>query len=95
MSRNPGTELSNFYVSGINYKKTDTEIRSSFAIGPEQYEHLLKLAPGFGVTDLFVLSTCNRSEIYGIADNPSQLTELFCSETQGSVEWTSCSSAFI
>jgi glutamyl-tRNA reductase len=86
MSRNPGAELSNFYVTGINYKKTDTEIRGSFAIGPDQYEHLLKLAPRFGVTDLFVLSTCNRSEIYGIAEDPAQMADLFCSQTQGSAE---------
>ncbi len=86
MSRNQVTELSNFYVTGINYKKTDTEIRGFFAIGPDQYENLLKLAPRFGVTDLFILSTCNRSEIYGIAESPSQLSELFCSGTQGSAE---------
>ena len=70
MSRNANTELSNFFVAGINYKKTDTEIRGSFAIGPEQYDSILKLAAKFDVRDLFVLSTCNRSEIYGIADNP-------------------------
>ena len=83
MSRNPATELSNFFVTGINYKKTDAEIRGSFAIGPEQYSNMLNMAPRFGVRDLFVLSTCNRSEIYGIADGPDQLINLFCSHTQG------------
>jgi glutamyl-tRNA reductase len=86
MSRNANTELSNFFVAGINYKKTDTEIRGSFAIGPEQYESILKLAEKFDVRDLFVLSTCNRSEIYGIADNPDQLVNLLCSQTQGTTE---------
>ena len=86
MSRNPITELSNFFVTGINYKKTDTEIRGSFAIGPEQYENLLKLAAQYEVRDLFILSTCNRSEIYGIAEHPEQLVNLFCSQTQGSAE---------
>jgi glutamyl-tRNA reductase len=86
MSRNPTAELSNFFVAGINYKKTDTEIRGSFAIGPEQYDNVLKLAAKYDVRDLFVLSTCNRSEIYGIADNPEQLVNLLCSKTQGSAE---------
>jgi glutamyl-tRNA reductase len=86
MSANPNTELSNFFVTGINYKKTDTGIRSSFAIGPEQYENMLKLAGQYEVRDLFVLSTCNRSEIYGIAEHPQQLVNLFCSQTQGSEE---------
>jgi glutamyl-tRNA reductase len=84
MSKNPTTELSNFFVAGINYKKTDTEIRGSFAIGSEQYSNLLKLAAQYEVRDLFVLSTCNRSEIYGIADRPEQLIHLLCSQTQGS-----------
>jgi glutamyl-tRNA reductase len=86
MSRNPNAELSNFFVTGINYKKTDTGIRGSFAIGPEQYENMLKLASLYEVRDLFVLSTCNRSEIYGVADHPQQLVDLFCSQTQGSEE---------
>jgi glutamyl-tRNA reductase len=86
MSKNLNTELSNFFVAGINYKKTDTAIRGSFAIGPEQYNKIMNRAAEFGVRDLFVLSTCNRSEIYGIADQPEQLVNLFCSQTQGSPE---------
>src|SRR5450432_4281313 len=86
MSRNPTAELSNFFVAGINYKKTDTEIRGSFAIGPDQYHNMLMLAAQYGVRDLLVLSTCNRSEIYGIAENPEQLIDLFCSQTQGTIE---------
>ncbi len=86
MSRNPTADFSNFFVAGINYKKTDTEIRGSFAIGPEQYDNILKLAAEYDVRDLFVLSTCNRSEIYGITDNPEQLVHLLCSQTQGSSE---------
>lgn len=86
MNRNPITELSNFFVTGINYKKTDTEIRGSFAIGPEQYERILKLAAQYDVRDLFVLSTCNRSEIYGIAEHADHLMNLLCTETQGSAD---------
>jgi glutamyl-tRNA reductase len=86
MSKNPTSELSHFFAAGINYKKTDTGIRGSFAISPEQYNQLLIRAADYGVRDLFVLSTCNRSEIYGIAENPEQLINLFCSQTQGSPE---------
>jgi len=86
MNKNFHTELSNFFVAGINYKKTDTEIRGSFAIGAEQYSNMLGLAGEYGVHDFFVLSTCNRSEIYGVAENAEHLIELFCSHTQGSSE---------
>jgi glutamyl-tRNA reductase len=86
MSRNPVAELSKFFVVGINYKKTDTRTRGSFAIGSSQYTRILENAPAYGVQDLFVLSTCNRSEIYGIAESAQQLIRLFCSETEGTAE---------
>ena len=77
------SDISGFYVVGINYKKTDAAIRSQFAISNEQYSHLLSLAPAHHLSELFVLSTCNRTEIYGFADSPRQLAGLLCSTTTG------------
>lgn len=71
---------------GINYKKTDAAIRGQFAISNEQYAKLLSLAPAHHLSELFILSTCNRTEIYGFADNASQLADLLCSETTGNRE---------
>src|ERR1700735_5653101 len=79
-------EVSGFFVVGINYKKTDAAIRGQFAIGNEQYEKILDLAPSFNVTELFVLSTCNRTEIYGFADNSAHLAGLLCTQTTGSLD---------
>jgi glutamyl-tRNA reductase len=79
-------ELSNFFVAGVNYKKTDAATRGKFSINEVQYENILNLAPNFNVDSLFVLSTCNRTEIYGFAETPSQLIDLLCSQTQGSKE---------
>lgn len=76
-------DISGFFVVGINYKKTDATIRGQFAIGNEQYEKILTLAPSFHVTELFVLSTCNRTEIYGFADNSAHLAGLLCTQTSG------------
>lgn len=76
----------NFFVAGISYKKTDAATRGQFAINLVNYENLLKLAPQFGFDALFILSTCNRTEIYGFADNPSQLIELLCTQTTGDAE---------
>jgi len=86
MSRNKPTDLSKFFVAGINYKKTDDLVRGLFAISDDQYENILAQAPSRGLHELFVLSTCNRTEIYGFAENPSQLIELLCSQTTGSQE---------
>ena len=33
-----------------------------------------------------MLSTCNRTEIYGIAENADELVALLCSQTEGTAE---------
>ncbi len=68
---------------GINYKKTDASLRGLFAVNNEQYDQLLSVAPEFGLNEFFILSTCNRTEIYGFADSPKQLTNLLCSVCAG------------
>lgn len=83
---NPTADISRFYAIGINYKKTDAVIRGQFAIGHEQYQRLLALAPSYHITELFVLSTCNRTEIYGFADSAGQLSDLLCSAARGDRE---------
>lgn len=80
------TNISNFIVAGINYKKTDATLRSRFAINNDQYKKLLELAPAYGVSELFVISTCNRTEIYGFAENEMELRKLLCTQTQGTID---------
>ena len=77
--------ISNFFIAGINYKKSDACTRGQFAINNEQYETLLKDAAKQGLTELFVLSTCNRTEIYGFAHSSHQLIQLLCSQTHGCI----------
>jgi glutamyl-tRNA reductase len=78
--------ISNFFVAGINHQKTDAATRGQFAINNEQYEDILKLAPLYCVDALFILSTCNRTEIYGFAESPAQLIDLLCTQTKGDRE---------
>ena len=80
------TDIGTFFIAGMNYKKSDATIRGKYAINNEQYTNLLSLAPQFGITQFFVLSTCNRTEIYGFADNAESLCQLLCSQTQGSLD---------
>lgn len=78
--------INQFYIAGINYRKTDASVRGEFAIGSTQYDSLLQKAAAAGLSEIFVLSTCNRTEIYGLAENKEQLVNLLCSETEGSAE---------
>ena len=38
---NKFSEISNFFVAGINYKKTDATIRSLYAVNDEHYASIL------------------------------------------------------
>ncbi|MBA2329451.1 MAG: glutamyl-tRNA reductase, partial [Flavisolibacter sp.] len=78
--------ISNFFVAGINYKKSDTSTRGEFAINHDQYKKILNKATEQGLNEIFILSTCNRTEIYGFAYCAHQLIELLCSETVGDYE---------
>ena len=75
--------INQFYIAGINYKKTDASVRGRFAVGNEHYASLLHKASQTSIQELFVLSTCNRTEIYGVASSGKELVELLCSETSG------------
>jgi glutamyl-tRNA reductase len=83
MQANSIKDISNFWIAGINYRKTDAAIRGQFAVQGEQYATILDQANAQGLNELFVLSTCNRTEIYGFADNAAQLIELLCSQAAG------------
>lgn len=76
-------EISHFFVVGVNYKKTDATRRSLFAVSEDQYASVLEDAISIGLTDLFVLSTCNRTEIYGFAEDADIFVELICNHTEG------------
>lgn len=79
-------DISSFFIAGINYKKTDATIRGEFAINQQQYDCVIQVAPFFGIRELFILSTCNRTEIYGFAPSVEALIDLLCTQTEGSRE---------
>ena len=78
--------IDKFFVAGISYKKADVTTRGQFAVSNIHYDAALKQAQQRGLYALFILSTCNRTEIYGFADNVSQLINLLCTQTSGNSE---------
>lgn len=83
MTAQRAIDISRFYAIGINYKKSNAATRGLFAVTTGQYAVILEKAAACGLSELFVLSTCNRTEIYGFAENAQQLINLLCSETKG------------
>ena len=86
MQSTNSTDIAQFFVIGINYKKTDVAIRGQFAINNDQNADIVSRAKTIGLRELFILSTCNRTEVYGFANNAGQLIELLCEHTEGSRE---------
>ena len=75
-----------FYAIGLSYKKADAEIRGHFSLTEEAKQNILKQAKVEGIEGLLVISTCNRTELYGFAQHPFQLIKILCEHTHGTVE---------
>ncbi|MFI5186408.1 MAG: glutamyl-tRNA reductase [Chitinophagales bacterium] len=86
MQANNLKDISKFWIAGINYKKADAATRGQFAIQNVQYARLFERALANDLNEVFVLSTCNRTEIYGFTDSPLQLVNSLCEQTTGSKE---------
>lgn len=77
-------DIANFFVVGLNYKKTDASLRGKFAINPTQYQILLDKGKESPSASFFILSTCNRTEIFGFGNSSEELGKFLCSATEGS-----------
>ena len=76
-------EEQKFYVVGISYEKADAITRGKYTFFPEQVEAFTKDSQDNGLDNFFVVSTCNRTEFYGFADNEEQIVEQYCKFTEG------------
>ena len=73
------------YNIGVSYKKVDAHTRGKYSLSKQNQTRLLKEAKSLGL-HIFVLSTCNRTEITGFAENPDQLMQLLCKYSNGNIE---------
>lgn len=63
----------NFKVTGLSFKSTPIEVREKCALNEEESKRLIQFLHGnVAATDLLVLSTCNRTEVY--YNHPNDLT---------------------
>jgi glutamyl-tRNA reductase len=75
-----------FYAIGLSYLKADASIRGHFSVDDTTQDILLSRAADAGIEGLVVISTCNRTELYGFADNAMTLVKLLCEHTHGTME---------
>ncbi|MEC4051535.1 glutamyl-tRNA reductase [Myroides odoratimimus] len=80
------TKPATFYAVGLSYKKADAEMRGKFSLSDEAKDNLLTQAKNEGIESLIVISTCNRTEIFGFAQHPFELIKLLCDNSNGTVD---------
>lgn len=82
--------LQSLFVLGTSHHATPLDVRERFALTPAQALELQKqIHSQDGIRECLVLNTCNRLEIYGLADHIERIDEvrsLFCQKQNISEE---------
>ena len=86
MTQNITLKETHFYIIGISYKKADADMRGLFSLDIEHQERILIQAQEEGMEGLAILSTCNRTELYGFAQHPFQLIQKLCTHSKATLE---------
>ncbi len=72
----------NFTVLSISYEKANAETRSKFAFFDESVKNFVNEIHDKKLGDAFVVSTCNRTEIYTTSQNYMAIAEMFCQSVE-------------
>lgn len=69
--------MEKFLVAGVNYKKTIVNVRSRFSISHETIKEIYAHFKREGRSNIIILSTCNRTEIYGYELSEKEAINIF------------------
>ena len=70
------SSFDNLSVVGVNFHKTALEIRGKFAFSTEQLQEIYNHPSTKYTSPFFILSSCNRTEVYGLNANPEDLMDV-------------------
>ena len=79
-------EALQFFIVGISYKNADADIRGNYSLDPKSKLSLLTKAKELGLESIMAISTCNRTEVIGLVNDPEILINLLCNITNSSKE---------
>lgn len=71
-------KTANFAVLSISFEKADAETRGKFSFFDENIKGFVNDIHELNLGDAFVVSTCNRTEIYTTTPNYLLVAELYC-----------------
>lgn len=72
-----------FCVIGLSYEKADAKTRGLFSLNHSQKIALLLDATSQNLEGVMVVSTCNRTEIYGFGNSVQDFIDLLCKHSKG------------
>ena len=75
-----------FCIVGLSYKKANVTTRSNFSLTKEIQTELLLEVKDSNRHAAIVLSTCNRIELIGFANDPTELISLLCRYSNRTIE---------
>ena len=61
-------------------------MRGKFSLSDKQQGQLIATAKELMIEGILVISTCNRTEVYGMAANAEQMIQLICEYSNGTLE---------
>ena len=64
-----------FFALGVNHQTASVELREQIAFNPERLKDLLEQQHHHQLGDMVVVSTCNRTEVYAMADNADMVLD--------------------
>lgn len=73
-------QTSNFVVLSVSFEKADAETRGKFTFFDNHVKSFVNRIHKENLGDAFVVSTCNRTEIYTTTSNYLSIAEEFCKE---------------
>lgn len=78
--------IKDFKVIGISHWNTPVAIREKYSLSEDRLRDIKAFASEKGISNLLLLSTCNRSEIYAFTNQMDTLTSIFMEFGNGNAE---------
>lgn len=75
--------IDRFCIAGLSYKKAEFNVRGRFSVDEAAKKAILADAAEMGLKSVLIVSTCNRTEVYGYAPHPHVLGALLVKHAGG------------
>lgn len=79
-------EIADFCAVGVNHWEASIEVRERFSLSEVRKKELIHGAKREGIESLFVVSTCNRTEIFAQDVSPQELIRLLVAYSDGTLD---------